>query len=238
MPNFALETSALCQAGQPYPFVAGIDEVGMGALAGPIVAAAVVLAHLRVEPWLAGVDDSKKLSPKRREQLYGVIMLRAVAIGIGWATNEEIDREGLVNAHSRALVMAFEECRGELWSERMRQGYTPTKAEVVSIVDGENLGFLRGELGGDASLFCDKADSKSYSVAAASIVAKVTRDLYMSGEIPKGTHRGFSWGSHKGYGTARHMEELKLYGPTSLHRLSFKPCKKAKINQISPSFIN
>ena len=158
-------------------------------------------------------------------------MSRAVAIGIGLATNTEIDDVGLMTAHGRALIMAFEECRRELSAEsrqKTKKGYASNKADLVAVVDGEYLDFLREELGGDASIFCDKADSKSYSVAAASIVAKVTRDRYMAGEVPKGVHRGFSWGSHKGYGTKRHMEELYLYGPTPLHRLSFSPCKKAQ----------
>lgn len=213
MPDFSLESAVLTAAGPPYPFVAGVDEVGMGALAGPIVAASVVLCDYgEPPPWVGDLDDSKRLSPRKRERLYSLIMGGATAVGVGWAMNMEIDSDGIVAAHSRAIVQAFSECRTALRG-----------AGLAAVVDGEDLDYLRGELGGGASIFRNRADSRSCSVAAASIVAKVTRDFYMI--MSRNTYPRHLFEVHKGYGTAAHLEALGRWGVTPLHRRSFRPVR-------------
>ena len=225
MPDFSLELLALERAGiLRTPFVAGIDEVGMVAIAGPIVAAAVVLVpwfNTRRDKWYLEIDDSKKLSPKKRGQLYSLIIEKAQAVGIGWAPNMMIDADGVSIAHRSALVSAFSNCRAVLGA-----------TNLVAVVDGEVLSSLRDDLGGSASVFTNKADSRSYSVAAASIIAKVERDFYMTMSRNTYKHHGFE--THKGYATAKHLAALREHGVTSLHRRSFEPLKSGNF----PRFIS
>lgn len=177
--------------------IVGIDEVGRGCWAGPVVAGAVILD----EP-IKGLTDSKLLSKKRREVLVLEIKLQAVAIGLGWVSAQEVDTLGLTAAVRLAMQRAMEQI-------------TTPYDEII--VDG-NLNFLVDNLKARAII---KADLSVPSVSAASILAKVARDQYMAeaaGEYPQ-----YGFDKHVGYGTAFHHEKLKLHGVCELHRLSFKP---------------
>ena len=211
MPSFELEDAVRQRANNNDLFVAGVDEVGIGACAGPIISAAVVLRGYSM--WLANVDDSKKLTSKRREEMYDVILENAVAYGIGYETNVSIDEIGIAKARRKAMITAFQKCKEILGTDTL-----------AAVVDGYSLRWMRDDLGGESSLFSNKADSKSYSVAAASILAKVIRDRYMT--IMSKNFPQYDWEKNKGYGTPKHLESIKKYGPSPLHRLSFKPFRK------------
>lgn len=211
-PSFDLEKDVRKRAGDPELLVAGIDEVGVGALAGPVMAAAVVLSG--TEPWGSGLDDSKRLTHKKRDYLHDLIVEQAQAWGLGYASQKEIDNVGIASARRRAIVRAFEECRVSLG---------PGGHDLAAVVDDRRLAWLRADLGGKASIFVDHADQRSYSVAAASIVAKVIRDRYM--QKMAGMYPAYDFGSHVGYGTPKHMAAIKEHGPCPLHRRSFEPMK-------------
>ena len=208
MPNFSLENQVRRKAGNPNLEVAGIDEVGMGALAGPIITAAVVLPQ--EVSWVYKLDDSKRLTPKKRQQFYDEIIAGAVAIGMGFATNEVIDDLGLGKAHQLAILMAYSHVEGRV-------------DPLAAVVDGQKLSQIWYNLGGKISLFVDKADTISLSVAAASIVAKVTRDGLMEAEANR--YNGYGFERNKGYGTEEHIKALRSLGPCPIHRRSFAPVK-------------
>lgn len=181
----------LWQAGRAF---AGIDEAGRGPLAGPVAAACVVMPGA---PLLLGVDDSKKLSEKKREALFESIRETALFVGVGIATAEEIDEMNILRATKRAM-------------QRAAQG-APCELFLIDAVDQIDLsGEVRGIVHGDA--LC-------YSIAAASIVAKVTRDRMMRELDERYPQYGFQ--KHKGYGTKAHIEALKAFGPCPEHRRSF-----------------
>ena len=194
LPDFSFEQRALARG---CGSVCGIDEAGRGPWAGPVVAAAVVLDPDDIPD---GLNDSKKLSEPRREALFGPICASA-RVGVGIADVTRIDRDNIL----AATLWAMSEALNQL--------------EVIpglALVDGNRRPRLscaiQTIIGGDA---------KSLSIAAASIIAKVTRDRLMialDGQFP---HYGFS--RHKGYGTAKHLQALRLHGPCIHHRLSFKP---------------
>lgn len=175
----------------------GIDEVGRGCWAGPLVAGAVVL-----DKPIAGLKDSKKLSKSQREKLAEIIKTQAKAIGLGWVQPVEIDDIGLTAAVRLAMQRALHEI--------------VIKYDEI-IIDG-NLNFLQSEPKARAVV---KADDGVPAVSAASIVAKVARDNYMAEIAEQYPDYGFT--SHVGYGTALHLERLKLHGVSELHRRSFKP---------------
>ncbi len=183
--------SVYWQAGIP---VAGMDEVGRGPLAGCVLAACVIMPP---EPLIEWVDDSKKLSEKRRELVYEDIMQHALFVGIGRAEPEEIDRINILNATRNAMRRAAEGCPAEIY--------------LLDAMD--NLG-LNGQ---EVSLI--HGDALSYSIAAASIVAKVTRDREMRQMHEKYPQYGFL--SNKGYGTKAHTDALREIGPCPIHRKSF-----------------
>lgn len=176
--------------------VCGIDEAGRGPLAGPVFAAAVILPeHCGIE----GIDDSKKLSPKKREQLFGEIENGAVAYGIGFATEQEIDRVNILQATFLAMKRAFDAL---------------AVRPDLALVDGNRM----PQLGVETRTII-KGDSLSASIGAASILAKVSRDrlmLQIDGLYPQ-----YGFARHKGYGTALHVKMLKKYGPCPVHRRSF-----------------
>ena len=173
---------------------AGMDEAGRGPLAGNVVAACVVMPP---EPLIEWVDDSKKLSPKRREAVYEQIMEIALYVGVGEATPEEIDQINILNATKEAMRRA---ARG-----------IPADLFLIDALEGLGLGGEeRGIIHGDA--LC-------YAIAAASIVAKVIRDRQMTAIDEKYPAYGFL--EHKGYGTARHIAAVREYGPCPIHRRSF-----------------
>lgn len=182
--------------------VAGVDEVGRGAWAGPVVAAAVVLpASLSVAAALAGVRDSKAVMPAEREQLADLILRHAVATAVGMAASVLVDREGLLPATARAMNEAL-------------AGLPITPDHVL--VDGLHM---RGLSYQHTPIV--RGDATCLSIAAASIVAKVTRDRLMAGL--DGLHPGYSFAGHKGYGTAAHRAALCRHGPCPEHRLSYAP---------------
>lgn len=174
--------------------VAGIDEVGRGPLAGNVVTACVVMPAEPVLPW---VDDSKKLSEARREKVFQEIMDIALYVGIGQVSPEEIDRINILEATKKA----------------MREAAAQVPADIFLIDAVTGLG-LNGQ-----EVPIIKGDATSYSIAAASIVAKVTRDHQMQ-ELDK-VYPQYGFARNKGYGTAEHVAALKEYGPCTAHRRTF-----------------
>lgn len=179
-----------------YKAVCGVDEAGRGPLAGPVCAAAVILPENTI---IEGVNDSKKLSEKKREALFDVIKEQALSYSIAFASVEEIEEMNILNATMLAMKRAVEGL--------------DVKADYA-MIDGNRLPNLDID-----SEFIIKGDAKSMSIACASILAKVSRDrlLYKyAEEFPE-----YSFDKHKGYGTKVHVEALKKYGPCKYHRLSF-----------------
>lgn len=180
--------------------IAGVDEVGRGSWAGPIVAAAVILPldRRRLRP-LAGLRDSKQLPPSERERLSRSIARVAVDIGIGWASHHVIDRLGIVSANRMAMERALRHLR-----------LTP---------DGLLLDYVWLPECGIPQIAAVRGDSRSISIAAASVIAKVVRDRWMTS--CEGRYPGYGFARHKGYGTAVHRGQLLTRGPCLLHRRSF-----------------
>jgi ribonuclease HII len=184
------------------PAIAGVDEAGVGPMAGPVVAAAVIFTP---ETFIKGVDDSKRLPPDRREDLFGRIRDRAVVFGIGLATPAEIDELNIFWATMAASERAL-----------LAMGRIPDHV----LVDGRLIPELKLPqtriVGGDRKSFC---------IAAASIIAKVTRDRMMTeyeAQFP-----GYGFAQHKGYCTADHFAALQRMGPSPIHRRSFAPVWEA-----------
>ncbi|MBR5980549.1 MAG: ribonuclease HII [Firmicutes bacterium] len=177
--------------------IAGVDEVGRGPLAGPVVAAAVILPH---DFDVLGIDDSKKLSSKKREELAEVIKEKALAWSVGWVGPERIDEVNILEATKEAMTQAV-------------QGLSLQPDHVL--IDG-NFTVRALALPQTAIV---KGDANSTSIAAASILAKVTRDRYM--EEMDAVYPGYAFASNKGYGTKAHYDGLKAQGPTPIHRKSF-----------------
>ena len=196
-PDFAIERAA---GGT----VAGIDEAGRGPLAGPVVAAAVILEPEAVAAGLfRGLDDSKALSPVRREELFDALR-RGARIGLGAASAREVDARNVLRATMRAMQRAV-----------AALGVTPD----LALVDGDRAPELpcpaRPMIGGDG---------RALSIAAASVAAKVTRDRIMTALAAR--YPGFGWERNAGYGTAEHRRALRRLGATPHHRLSFAPLVK------------
>ena len=176
-------------------YVCGIDEAGRGPLAGPVVAGAVVLP----EKEILYLNDSKKLSAKKREELYEVIMQEAVAVGVGYASPERIDEINILQA-------TYEAMRDAIAQLSVRPSVLLNDAVTIPGVAIHQVPIIKG-------------DAKSASIAAASIIAKVTRDRLMEKYDAVFPQYGFA--AHKGYGAAAHIEALKKYGPCPIHRRSF-----------------
>ena len=174
--------------------VAGIDEAGRGPLAGPVVAACVIMPPEPLIPW---VDDSKKLSETRRERVFDEIRQQALFIGVGRAEPEEIDSMNIRQATRLAMWRAAEGARCDLFL---------VDAEEHLGLSGPERAIIHG-------------DAMSYAIAAASIVAKVTRDREM--RLMDSLYPQYGFAAHKGYGTARHIAALTAHGPCPLHRRSF-----------------
>ena len=207
MPNFDLEAGL---RGRGYGVIAGMDEVGKGPLAGPVVAGAVVfpledlLSDGDSHPsWLKGIDDSKALTSLQRKAAIEEIRAHSTAIGLGLASAREIDLYGISQATVWAMRRAVEDLA-------VRPSYI-----LVDFVRVLDCGIpFHAEVRGD---------SASYSIAAASIVAKVNRDLIM--ERADALYPGYEFARHKGYATAKHMEILAHRGPSPIHRRSFSPMR-------------
>ncbi|MBC7266363.1 MAG: ribonuclease HII [Coriobacteriia bacterium] len=183
--------------------IAGIDEVGRGALAGPVTAAAVVLPH-GVE--IPGLADSKTIPPKRREQVAAAIRTVAVAISIAHVEPATIDSLGIAEATRQAMLRAL-------------AGLRP--APDIALVDG-----LPVDLSIESRALV-KGDSLVAVIAAASVVAKVERDRLMANLDE--AHPGYGFAVHKGYGTPEHLDALERLGPCVAHRLSFAPCSQRRL---------
>ena len=179
-----------------YAYVCGIDEVGRGPLAGPVVAGAVILPK---DCEILYVNDSKKLSQKKREELYDIIMEKAVAVGLGYATPERIDEINILQA-------TYEAMREAISKLSVSPDILLNDAVTIPGVDCKQVPIIKG-------------DAKSISIGAASIIAKVTRDRLMEDYDLIYPEYGFA--SNKGYGASAHIEALKKYGPTPIHRKSF-----------------
>ena len=185
--------------------MAGIDEAGRGPLAGPVVAAAVVLPLdlSGDESWLKSVNDSKRLSPARRSRAFELIHRNALAVGVGCSASKEIDSLGILPATIEAMMRAVESL--SVQPDYLLFDFIPLKTCELSFQT------------------VVKGDSISYSIAAASIVAKVTRDRWM--QQAEEQYPGYDFGQHKGYPTAVHVSRLKELGPCSIHRRSFAPVR-------------
>lgn len=182
-----------------YNFVCGVDEAGRGPLCGPVVAAAVILPK---DEYIEGVNDSKKLTEKKREKLYDDIMKKAVAASIGISDVDVIEKVNILNATKLAMKQAIEKLS--------------IKPDYV-LIDGNQMIDINIKAETVVS-----GDAKSLSIAAASIIAKVTRDRMLIEFDKKYPEYGFA--KHKGYGTKSHIEAIQKYGLTDIHRSSF--CKK------------
>lgn len=192
--------------GERYIHIAGIDEVGRGCLFGDVVAAAVILPRGLV---IEGINDSKKLSAKKRDTLYDEIMEKALAVGVGQVNAEEIDRINIKQAARLAMKIALDQL---------------VVAPDFLLVDAEKV---ESDI---PQLAVIKGDANSQSIAAASIIAKVTRDRLCEGEWEK-RYPDYGIAIHKGYATKLHREQLQLLGPTPMHRRSF--LKNMEIEQLS-----
>lgn len=218
MPNFDLERKVIERMGHTgFNAVCGIDEVGVGALAGPLVAGAVVLDPS--QSWISELRDSKELDKSERNKLYIEIKQKAVYETVAAVGADVIDRKGIAYARKHAMSLCFKRIQTML----------PPTFTLAAVVDGRFMSKYRELLGGQASIFADKADKSSLSVAAASILAKVTRDDYMT-ELGLSCP-GYDWCYNVGYPTARHMAALKELGPTPFHRKSFKGVAPVESNE-------
>ena len=201
IPSFAEEKRFEAEG---YRLIAGIDEVGCGALIGPVVAAAVILPPQVDTPWLNQVKDSKQLTPKRRELLSYYIHEIAISVGIGAAPHDVIDTQGLTKARRLAMKLAIDQLS------------PPPEALLIDYISLPNVPLpQRGIKDGD---------SLCISIACASIIAKVSRDHLMV-ELDQ-VYPGYKLAQHKGYGTREHLLCLHQLGPSPIHRQSFQPVKE------------
>ena len=206
MPDLSLEADFRVHG---YRLIAGVDEAGRGPLAGPVAAAAVILppglnGH---EPWLAAIDDSKRLTAKQRESAAEIIRANALAWAVEQVDSAEIDRIGIGQAVIRAMFAAVAVLRPTpeaLLMDWVHLTHCPLPYQRVV-----------------------KGDAKSLSIAAASILAKVARDEFMVQADRR--YPGYGFARHKGYATARHLRCLSELGPSPIHRRSFSPLRQATL---------
>jgi ribonuclease HII len=189
-----LEERRLWEAG--YSLIGGVDEAGRGPLAGPVVAACVILPKDKV---ITGLDDSKKLTPAKRDQLFDIISEKAEAIGLGIIDENRIDQINIYQATKEAMIKAIKGCK-------KAPDFLLLDAMELNELDIPQLPLIGG-------------DGKSQSIAAASIIAKVTRDRLMIKYAE--TYPEYGLDKHKGYGTAEHVTAIRQYGMTPIHRRSF-----------------
>lgn len=194
-------------------FIAGVDEVGRGPLAGPVVTAAVVLPE---DFDVLGVDDSKKLSEKRREELYDQILENCLAYGIGMCDHKVIDEINILQATKRAMKQAIEECNWYLAGRMSEQGASSGEKAAIDFVLVDAVTIEGLTVPQHAVI---KGDANVLAIAAASIVAKVTRDRMMV-EYAK-QYPWYAFEKNKGYGTAAHYEGIRRHGMCPIHRKTF-----------------
>lgn len=196
------EEAALLEDG--YAVIAGVDEAGRGSLAGPVVAGAVVLPLYCNENWIAGIRDSKRLTPRRRETALQSMRDASVSMGAGIASSAEIDRMGIIGATRAAMARAID-------ALSIRPDFLLLDAIVLPDVDIPQRSIIKG-------------DAKCLSIAASSIVAKVTRDSMMRDLDREYPDYGFA--QHKGYGTRQHIDGLENMGACPIHRRTFAPVRR------------
>lgn len=188
---------------QGYRFVAGVDEAGRGALAGPVVAAAVILPPRLKGGWVEEVRDGKLLSPKKRESLFQYIQEAAISVGISTVSHEVIDNLGIIKATQLAMKSAIEQLS------------PPPQSLLIDYMSLPDVPLpQKGIINGDRLCL---------SIACASIMAKVSRDRLMI-ELDR-TYPGYGLAKHKGYGTREHLASLCQLGPCPIHRCSFFPVR-------------
>jgi ribonuclease HII len=191
-----------------YEKVCGIDEAGRGPLAGPVVVAACIMPpFLRID----GINDSKQLTEKKREELYKIIVKEALAYSVVFINEKEIDELNILNATKKGMLKALDELK-------VKPDYVLIDAVKLDELKIESKAIIHG-------------DALSASIAAASILAKVSRDHYMEAMDKKYPNYGFA--RHKGYGTKAHLEALEKYGPCAIHRKTFTPVNKYFSKQLS-----
>jgi len=200
-PHLDLETELRSQG---YQLIAGVDEVGRGALAGPVVASAVILPLPTIHQRFGLVRDSKQLSASQRESLFDLINSSAVAVGLGIISNEVIDSVNILQATRMAMMQAVEKLR-------RRPSFILIDRLGLSQCPIPQMGITGG-------------DRACLSIACASIVAKITRDRMME-EMDR-TYPGYGFARHKGYGTASHLSSLRELGPSPVHRKYFAPVRE------------
>ncbi|MCD4752160.1 MAG: ribonuclease HII [Anaerolineaceae bacterium] len=184
--------------------IAGLDEAGRGAWAGPVAAGAVILPREEeISEKLKGVRDSKRLSPRQRERLFPVIQTHVLSWGVGFASNIEVDAYGIVPATKLAMERA------------LSQLIPPPQALVIDALQLKTVVLPQQSV--------NFGDSISLSIAAASILAKVSRDHWMI--AAENRYPGYGFARHKGYGTRKHRMALEAYGTCEVHRFSYKPIK-------------
>lgn len=188
-----------------YKLICGVDEVGRGPLLGPVVTASVILP---INYYNKDINDSKKLSEKKRNELYDIIMRDAISVGIGIVSEKEIDEINIYEATKKAMKMAIDNLN-------VKPDYVLIDAVKLDI-DIPSTPIIKG-------------DMKSESIASASIIAKVTRDRMIM-EIDK-EYPIYDLKNNKGYGTKKHIEALKTYGPCKYHRFSYSPVKENMKNK-------
>ena len=189
---------------QGYRLIAGIDEAGRGALAGPVVAAAVIMpCHIKA-PWLNQVRDSKQLSPAKREYLFYDIQETAISVGTGIVPAETIDTQGIVRATRLAMKLAI------------NQLSPPPQSLLIDYMLLPDVSLPQKGI--------TNGDSLCFSIACASIIAKVTRDHFII-QLDS-VYPGYGLAKHKGYGTKEHLSCLCQLGPSPIHRQSFRPIKE------------
>ncbi len=202
LPSFEFEA----QYRDKYKLIAGLDEAGRGPLAGPVTAAAVILPDIDLS--YLGINDSKKLSEKKREELYDKIIALALSYGIASVDNFEIDKINILQATQLAFKKAIDNM--------------PIKPDFL-LIDGNYFNSNPNNNQNNRVIEYKtivKGDSKSYSIAAASILAKVTRDRWMAENAEK-LYPGYDFCKHKGYATKKHFELIKKNGLSAIHRKTF-----------------
>ena len=211
MPSLDLERS-LHQRG--HTLLAGVDEVGRGAIAGPVMAGAVILPPdlAPSAPWLQGIDDSKRLTAPQRENADRRIRENALSISIGKASPKEIDEHGIVAATRLAMVRAV-------------RGLSPQPHHLL-------VDYLSIDECGLPVTSVVRGDSVSYSIAAAAIAAKVTRDAQMVEANDRWP--GYDFHKHKGYASQTHLRQLHQLGPVPIHRFTFAPVRRASLYHPKP----
>jgi len=210
-PPSLVEENGLSSRG--YRLIAGIDEAGRGALAGPVVAAAVILPQFADFPWLKSVRDSKEISPAKRAFLFGLIEEEAVATAVGVVPPQTIDLVGILNATRIAMRQAVEQLA-------CSPNFLLIDRLTLPQLHISQKGITRG-------------DKLCLSIACASIIAKVTRDRIMI-ELD-GHYPGYGLAQHKGYGTKQHFSRLCQHGPSPIHRYSFAPVRETSAPSDRPT---